>query len=544
MKTGPARKVNKAFKKRLVFHRKRCYLFEHSAILTRQDNRISIDDGRKKTAALNSFLIDEESAKNEDYDLGFAVSAEGSGVYDHYKEILDFHFENPKLNISQFEKALKNDLVLCTFFKYCDIDYINNLIDQISAAMPHLIEVFRRPVTHLIELETIVPVDTAKHITAKTVRHLMVHSENWECIKKGSIVPKSVLTKTYDDDFSIYENIVFKTLIDKVLRLLKKQLYYLSVSQQLYNEAVSIDAFSRLNHEQYYGAIGLLYSGFFNMEEAEETSGAIRKIKQLLKLLARYLGHPVYAKNLNAKAIIGPAKQTNILLMHKDYKVVYALYQSLGSGDNEDEPDIEGQQKGQRAYEKFCEYLMLFSLRNFNFDEMLEFNKWKAGIKPKKLEFLDINALELVVGHKKARVKYLFIPNAYYLGSDRIKNYGYIKDRLGGAYDKIIFCEPFECEGEFLPISIIDINSFRKFQRLILEAMLVADRDKNLCAFCGEGIAQGRCKRCRLVIEETVCGCGHRYAATRVDGAKSNIEFKIINEICPNCQGSKGEKKL
>ena len=537
-------KLKKPAAKKLVLHRRNFYLVEQDTIIRRQDNRLwIIDDKTTKTLSLSSHLIDEKTIKaiqnkKQIYPLAFAATSEGCQIYDTYKEILDFSKSNPKFNIAQFDKALKDDLVLCTFFKHCDLDYINSLTGQISLSIPYLIEVFRRPVTHLIEIETIVPVDTAKHITSKTVRHLMSHSENWECIKKGRIVPKNVLTKTYDDDYGIYENVVFVSLINKILKLLKRQLRLLAVAGQIYNDAVAIDVFSRINHEQYYQAVGLLYSGFFNMEEdIEGASAATKRIKQLLALLAKYLSHPVYAKNMGAKAIKGQIKQTNILLMHKDYKHIYALWQKLGSGEDSEDIDDKVQAKGQRAYEVFIKYMMLFAIKHFNFDEKFEFKKWTISIKDKKTGVQDINGFELIIKYKrKGSIKYLIVPNAYYLGTDRTANYQYLTDVLGTEYNKIIFCEPFEDESGFdywlksekghyfsvLPVSILELNSFRRFQKLLLECMVESDNDRIFCAFCGGGIVEDRCKRCRLVIENIMCkNCGFNFKATRADGIKN-----------------------
>jgi len=463
----------------------------------------------------------------------------GSSIFDQYKNILDFYSKHPNL---EFDKALLGGLALCTFFDHIDINYIERLIKQIATAMPHLIEVFRRPVTHLIEIETKVPVDTAKHITSKTVRHLMSHSEDWECIKNAKITPKNILTKTYDDDYSIYENIVFKNLVDRILKLLKKQLHYLNTALKIYNESVLIDAFSRINHSQYYSAIGTLYSGFFNNFKEIKTTSLQRKIKQELALITKYLSHPVYRKNINAKPISKDIKQTNILLMHKDYKYINWLWKELGCEEAEEEADVAVQTKAQRAYEKFCEYLLMFSVRHFNFDSQYKFDKWSVGIKEKKLGFVDLTAIELVIKHKKSDVKYLIVPISYYLGKTRHKVYEDIKkgiyDAFGDGYKQIIFCEPFETpKSDFiLPISITMLDSFRHFQRLLLEGMILSDKDRKICAFCGEALTPNSCcKRCRLLVFDTECDrCNTIYTQTKIDGAKDELGFKTIDTACPN----------
>ncbi|MCL2556816.1 MAG: hypothetical protein FWE03_07385 [Firmicutes bacterium] len=473
--------------------------------------------------------------------LYFPASIKAGNIFYQYKNILDFYQKNTTLTTNKFDEALKNNLVLCTFFEQIDTQYIENLLKQIAAAMPHLIEVFRRPVTHLSEIETIVPVDMAKHITSKTVRHLMSNSQDWECIKKSKITPKNVLTKTYDDDYGIYENLVFKNLIDRILKLLKKQLHYLIVALKIYNESVSIDVFSRINHEQYYKAIGNLYSGFFNNFEEIETNALTKKIKQQLSLLTKYLSHPVYRKNITAKSLGSDIKQTNILLMHKDYKYVNKLWKQLGNDDvKEEEIDEKLQAKAQKAYEKYCEYLLIFAVRNFNFNEQFKFNKWQMTIKNKKILTVDIEAIELTIKHKKTQTKYLIVPCSYYFKKDKTKYYQDIKNKIGTGYDNIIITHPFDIDytDQALPISIIEINSFRYFQKLLLEGMILTDNDKNICAFCGANLLENKCKKCRLNIQNNKCStCEHNYISTKVDGvAIENAPFKTINKNCPNCK--------
>ena len=94
-----------------------------------------------------------------------------------------------------------------------------------------------------------------------------------------------------------------------------------------------------------------------------------------------------------------------------------------------------------------------------------------------------------------------------------------------------------------IPISIGDINSYRRYTKILLEQMVALDKKHETCPICGSRMIQGSgsnsnmtvCRSCGFQIIETQCSnCGERYCFTRYNLPKiSQMEsdlpgFKII----------------
>jgi hypothetical protein len=138
-------------------------------------------------------------------------------------------------------------------------------------------------------------------------------------------------------------------------------------------------------------------------------------------------------------------------------------------------------------------------------------------------------------------IDYLIIPMTYYFSEDRKNQYENIIKRLydtGEVYDKYLFFEPFDYDDNvlksysikydnlyygILPISISEINAFRRIQKVLLELMILSNEQNDICAFCGEkmhieGDGHYMCKKCRTVIKEVHCNhCDNNFKASYFD---------------------------
>lgn len=122
-----------------------------------------------------------------------------------------------------------------------------------------------------------------------------------------------------------------------------------------------------------------------------------------------------------------------------------------------------------------------------------------------------------------------------------------------------------------IPISLADINSYRRYTKILLNQMIELDAARKVCPICGEALSRGRgnadnistCRSCGFQIIETQCSsCGKAYAFTRYDlpiiteiesdipgfkvisrenklayknTTEANVEEGRINPICPHC---------
>lgn len=95
-----------------------------------------------------------------------------------------------------------------------------------------------------------------------------------------------------------------------------------------------------------------------------------------------------------------------------------------------------------------------------------------------------------------------------------------------------------------LPISLGDINSYRRYTKILLEQMIAADKDHERCPICGDSMMLGHgnnsniaeCRSCGFQIIKTKCGnCGQEYNFTRyslpkISAMESDLPgFKVIS---------------
>lgn len=75
-----------------------------------------------------------------------------------------------------------------------------------------------------------------------------------------------------------------------------------------------------------------------------------------------------------------------------------------------------------------------------------------------------------------------------------------------------------------IPIGLGDINSYRRYTKVLLDYMIALDHDREYCPICGDGLNRGkedqsnifRCHTCGFEIVETQCSsCGKKYPYTR-----------------------------
>lgn len=89
-----------------------------------------------------------------------------------------------------------------------------------------------------------------------------------------------------------------------------------------------------------------------------------------------------------------------------------------------------------------------------------------------------------------------------------------------------------------IPIGLNDINSYRRYTKILLDHMIALDQERNICPICGSRLHMGKgtqnnvfsCYTCMFEIIDTRCSsCGRKYPYTRYTLPKTT-EVKIDNQ--------------
>lgn len=452
-----------------------------------------------------------------------------------YRGIQDFLAKSPRLSFMQFEYALTHGLALFMLEPDFSFEDLEREIDAFLDAMPAIKRIFSKPRIHLKEREEILPTESVRIINNNTIQHLLSHSELWTDIEDGEIKPAKLLTRVYEDNYGIYENLVFCQTVDGVMSFVRAYMRFFK--ELIYtNQTIEINFLERVNHLNYFLALGKLHIGYSrNLELYYPVSmRCLDKLQRITDGIVPNLKRPVYSKNKFRPAKIKVHK-TNILSMDKDYRQIYKLAKLLPSGTQKsgEGPSGRALEGLQKSYFGFCEALCVFAVSHFNFacgenavidfsrlDMRFRFRGWELRAEGVRAA-LPIIALTV---KKEAVYKIVLIPTVLPLEEGALNA---LKHSV--AADEYVLCTPYEDDGrERCLVGITGIESFRRIQQILLRGMIYSDGARTDCPFChntltpnvgSDGEPVYECLSCRTQIFRGVCPEKKReYFYTKIAG--------------------------
>ncbi|MDE7107018.1 MAG: hypothetical protein K2O39_01710, partial [Clostridiales bacterium] len=302
-------------------------------------------------------------------DLPYEQQLQLAKLVDDYKGIAAFRRAKRKLNYMQFDYSVVNDLTLFMIEPDFSFEALEQRIDVILGALPAIKRIFAQPFIHLKQRNVILPVESVRTVNNDTLNHIATHSELWADVKNGEIKPDKLLTITYEDNYGIYENLVFCKQVDNILSFARTNIRFLK--EMIYTtQTIEFNLLERVNHLNYFLALGKIHIGY-SQNYAEHYGTAVRclnKLQFIVNTIVPRLKRPVYKNNKNRHSNVKIHK-TNILSMHKEYHRIYKL--ALYFAHNSQEPTANITNKDLveliKNYYYFCQALCIFAVGHFNF---------------------------------------------------------------------------------------------------------------------------------------------------------------------------------
>ncbi|MGD9910771.1 MAG: hypothetical protein AB7U79_09285 [Candidatus Izemoplasmatales bacterium] len=457
---------------------------------------------------MNSFLKESEKAKLEELNSFASL----------FEDINSFVKKNQSLSYIEFDYYVVHKMTLFSIEPDFDFHQLEETIEKIRKSVPAIKRIFSKPIIILKETDDVLPVENARTINQDTLLHLANHTQHVANITKRGVKPRKLLTRHYEDDYTIYENIIFCNYVDEILALVKKNRRIFD--DLLYaSDIMKLNLLEKVNHMNYFLALGKLHTGYirdFN-QYYQLAKKLLHELTSISQAITPRLYKPVYKKNNKRNRRLS-LKKTNIFLMQKDYHQVYKTYKHLLSNQNSDKGKstevVDYEQIGMN-YLTYVELLTIFAVGHFNFeippetkinlndlDVSFKFKDWRLDIvnNPKK---------ELLLMFFKEDETYkIIITNREYNEEELAK---LIKEyRL----DEVIRVSPSYEEylkREDVYISMQDIDSFRRIQQIILKGMIYSDSKRDVCPFCGGQLVYDRhkklhqCHDCLIQIKQETC---------------------------------------
>lgn len=446
---------------------------------------------------------------------------------DDYAQILRFVGEHNRISYSQFDSSILSRVNLFALPEHFDFEGLGEALDVIIKTLPAIKRIFAKPITHIKTSSEILPVESVRVINNETVVHASVHSELWENVTRSGLKPRKLLTQDNQDNYAIYENVIFTRAVDMILLFVGKNIRFLN--DILYaNRDLKFNLLERENHLSYFLAIGKLHTGYVRdyAKYSVVAENCMDKLLFIDRVIRSRTSSPVYkhCKRYSGNLTL---KKTNVFRMHKDYHRIYVLLKWFAdfkivdtlAESNADKAVGDG-------YRLFCSLLTLFAAGHFNFtfsdkpidfdnlDVECTFDKWRLK-------------LETVKCGETSAIRFTFLKDIPY----RVIMLP-AEDTVSGKSELEAFESQFEAEEYLLAVSqedendttvlsLFDIDSFRRIQQILFRGMVYSDKTRDVCPFCGQPLSQNEdiyeCASCRTQLLSLTCReTGEPYFATKI----------------------------
>ena len=411
------------------------------------------------------------------------------------------------ISYADFDALTQTDLNLFALREDIDLEALEAVLDRIITALPALRHIFSAPIIRLRDSGEILPVEAVRVVNNKTLAHISVHSELWENVRDGQLIPRKLMSIRQEDDYALYENIIFARTVDAILRLTESNLAVLR--DMLYaNREMRFNLLERENHPSYFLALGKLHTGYLRDYDKYllPIERCFDKLGVIERTLTSRLSMPVYKKCKRSKTKL-TLKRTNIFRSQKDYRKLYSLAKYLsdiGAVDLSEAALVEKEE-----YKHFCAMLCVFAAGHFNF----KFDKYRT------IDFTDINTAarfgDWILTIKAADGGIILAVKKEF----EYKIFLSPMSESEAVADEVITVTPDGIES--MRLSLYDIDSFRRIQQMLLRAMVYADGSHEVCPFCGKELIKTEngyeCGACRTVICENTCPkTGAQYYSTAI----------------------------
>ncbi|MGI6711045.1 MAG: transposase [Bacilli bacterium] len=454
------------------------------------------------------------------------------------QDIQTFMGKHPSMSYIEFDYSIARDITLFTVEPNLDFSELENMIQLIKKTLPSIKRIFNKPIIILKDSSDVLPVENVRIINQNTLLHLANHSQYVSDFTERGVKPTKLLTRIYEDDYGIYENVIFCNLIDWIISYVNRSRKILN--NLLYSSSLlEYSLLDKVNHVNYFLALGKLHTGYIRDfgQYISISKRLLIELSQVSKVINSKLNKPVYQKNKKRKTKV-TLKKTNIFLKQKDYLQVYKLYKYITSNER-----LAKYQAVPLDYETlmenyftFLKVLTIFSVGHFNFQVVP-----KAKIEINALNILAIfKSWELyITANDKHEIFLNFFKDINYkilltTNTEVASSKEAYKASLG--VDEVIIISPLEddyLKRDFGFISIEEVDSFRRIQQIILRGMVYSDAVRDVCPFCGEKLYKDKyrkiyqCNRCMTQIVENICPVTNQiYLYTDIKSFKKKIQYR------------------
>lgn len=351
----------------------------------------------------------------------------------------------------------------------CELEDIErNLTTVLNSG--HLHSISDRPRRDLRYEDSVAPVARARRLATSALSHLASHSDCWQQRTLSGVLPRKVLARFSEDDYAIYENRLYKRLLDRLDRHLTRRLARIRGVNSRLELALEFQGSERTHFRLRQDICHLWGQSFFDDKtgmQLEAGKLALTELESQLRAVRGLQQRGLYSRVPAASTVPAQIHRTNILNHDPHYRHLPPLWEKLKHDRDEcllpPEERLARQQQLQHAYANYVglviqRALERYGLRNVHGSFVFAWSEQNFELK--------CDAHDWVVtqlGGSTLRI----VPIAWFgstlegcesLGSGRVVCWP-------GTTTKI-------ASSQFLPVSPLDLYVVEKMGRLLDEWML------------------------------------------------------------------------
>ncbi|RRD90228.1 hypothetical protein [Conchiformibius steedae] len=252
------------------------------------------------------------------------------------------------------------------------LDLENELAEILAKGHLHAIALHPRLDVHY--QDNVVALPRAKRLAKSALTHLSSHSDCWQRRTITGILPKKILAEFSEDFYEIYENRLYKCLLDRLENYLTKRLNWLSFIKQNLEDFLNFQNAESINFRLRNRICELWGENYQNNKidtQLDNNQKSIQIIEKQLKTIIGLKQTGLYTKMPVYTHIPNQMRRTNILNHDEHYRHLPKLWDKLNLSQ-QDTLTLEQEKQWaidlQNDYEDYIQLLLerVFEKYHFN----------------------------------------------------------------------------------------------------------------------------------------------------------------------------------
>lgn len=238
---------------------------------------------------------------------------------------------------------------------------LTELEKRLAKDMPFLFNIEQSPRMSMRYDAELTPTSRARRLAIGALVRLASHSDDWSRRDFKGVRPKRLLAEVSEDEFQIYENVVYARLLDKLDFQLGHRVRDLRTLEARRTDAAAIANAEDLDHRLRYRLCALWGTAYSNDAECNKAgSDVLAELTALMKKIKRLRLGRLYQAIPKDVRVPQPLRTTNVLLHDQNYKRLRPLwsmaYAASGAQSRIGKLHVE---LAERRYQQFRRYVSL-----------------------------------------------------------------------------------------------------------------------------------------------------------------------------------------